>query len=55
MMGTEYDLKRLLGAETHNVPEAQLDGLLVRIEQLLGKIVIDQNKLMLLQELNDNK
>ena len=37
--------------ETNGVPEAQLDGLMVKIEQLLGRIMVNQNKLMLLQDI----
>ena len=53
MMATENDLKKLLTAETNNVPDNQLGGLITRIEQLLGKIVLDQNKLILLQDIRE--
>ena len=52
-MATENDLKKLLTAETNNVPDNQLGGLITRIEQLLGKIVLDQNKLILLQDIRE--
>jgi len=51
MMGDEEELKRLLETETDGVPERQLDGLMIKIEQLLGRIMVNQNKIMLLQEL----
>ena len=51
MMGDEKELRVLLETETNGVPERQLDGLMVKIDQLLGRIMVNQNKLMLLQEL----
>ena len=51
MMADEEELKRLLETETDGVPERQLDGLMIKIEQLLGRIMVNQNKLMLLQDL----
>jgi len=51
MMEDEKELRHLLATETNEVPEQQLDGLMVKIEQLLGKIMVNQNKLMLLQDL----
>ena len=51
MMEDEKELRNLLATETEEVPEQQLDGLMVKIEQLLGRIMINQNKLMLLQDL----
>ena len=51
MMEDEKELRVLLETETNGVPERQLDGLMVKIEQLLGRIMVNQNKLMLLQEL----
>ena len=51
MMVDEEELKRLLETETDGVPERQLDGLMIKIEQLLGRIMVNQNKLMLLQDL----
>ena len=51
MMKDEKALRELLEVETDGTPGAQLDGLMIRIEQLLGKVVNNQNKIMLLQEL----
>ena len=51
MMEDEKKLRELLETETNGVPEQQLDGLMVKIEQLLGRIMVNQNKLMLLQDL----
>ena len=51
MMEDEKELRILLETETNGVPERQLDGLMVKIEQLLGRIMVNQNKLMLLQDL----
>ena len=51
MMGDEKKLRELLETETNGVPEQQLDGLMVKIEQLLGRIMVNQNNLMLLQDL----
>ena len=53
MMATEFDLKKLLNAQTNDVPDNQISGLITRIEQLLGKIVLDQNKLILLQDIKE--
>ena len=51
MREDEIQLKLLLGTETEGVPERQLDGLMVKIVQLLGRIMVNQNKLMLLQDI----
>ena len=51
MMEDEKKLRDLLEMETNGVPEAQLDGLMIKIEQLLGRIMVNQNKLMLFQDL----
>ena len=51
MREDEIQLKLLLGTETDGVPDRQLDGLMVKIEQLLGRIMGNQNKLMLLQDM----
>ena len=51
MMEDEKELRVLLETETNGVPDRQLDGLVVKIEQLLGRIMVNQNKLMLLQDL----
>jgi len=53
MMADEEELKQLLETETNGVPERQLDGLMVKIEQLLGRIMVNQNKIMLLQDIKD--
>ena len=55
MYEDEKELKSMLSMETADVPEAQLDGLLVKIQQLLGKVATNQNKIILLQDItNDN-
>ena len=51
MMEDEKKLRDLLSTETNGVPDQQLDGLMVKIEQLLGRIMVNRNKLMLLQDL----
>ena len=51
MREDEIQLKMLLNTETDGIPDRQLDGLMVKIEQFLGRIMVNQNKLMLLQEL----
>ena len=51
MMEDEKELRVLLDTETGGVPEQHLDGLMVKIEQLLGRIMVNQNKLMLLQDI----
>ena len=51
MMVDEKELRVLLETETDGVPERQLDGLMIKIEQLLGRIMVNQNKIILLQEL----
>ena len=53
MREDEIQLKLLLGTETDGIPDEQLDGLMVKIEQFLGRIMVKQNKLMLLQDIND--
>jgi hypothetical protein len=53
MMADEKLLKTLLETETDGVPEQQLDGLMVRIEQQLGRIMVNQNKLILLQDITE--
>ena len=53
MREDEIQLKLLLGTETDDVPDRQLDGLMVKIEQFLGRIMVNQNKLMLLQDIKD--
>ena len=51
MREDEIQLKMLLNTETDEIPDAQLDGLMVKIEQFLGRIMVNQNKLMLLQDI----
>jgi len=53
MQRDESKLKVLLATETNDVPEEQLDGLFVKIQQLLGRVMVNQNKLMLLQDITD--
>jgi hypothetical protein len=53
MREDEIQLKLLLGTETDGIHDRQLDGLMVKIEQFLGRIMVNQNKLMLLQDLKD--
>ena len=53
MMADEKSLKVLLDTETDGVPEQQLDGLMIKIEQQLGRIMVNQNKLILLQDITD--
>ena len=53
MMVEEKELRLLLSTETNGVPDRQLDGLFVKIEQLLGRISNNQNKIILLQDLKD--
>ena len=53
MMEDEKQLRLLLETETNDVPEQQLDGLMVKIDQFLGRIMVNQNKIMLLQDLKD--
>ena len=53
MMVDEKELRMLLETETDGVPERQLDGLMIKIEQFLGRIMVNQNKLMLLQDIKD--
>jgi|TARA_R110000751_G_scaffold115357_1_gene214762 hypothetical protein len=53
MMKDEKALRELLKVETQGTPYAQLDGLIVKIEQLLNRLANNQNKLMLLQEIRE--
>ena len=53
MMADEKSLKVLLETETDDVPEQQLDGLMIKIEQQLGRIMVNQNKLILLQDITE--
>ena len=54
MMEDEKKLKDLLNTETNGVLDEQLDGLMVKIEQLLGRIMVNQNKIMLLQSITED-
>jgi len=51
MMDDEKALKELLKVEIDGIPYEQLDGLMVKIEQLLGRISTNQDKIILLQDL----
>ena len=53
MMADVKSLRILLETETDGVPEQQLDGLMIKIEQQLGRIMVNQNKLILLQDITD--
>ena len=53
MKADEDLLKVLLATETNGVPEKQLGGLIIKIEQQLGRVMANQNKLMLLQDITD--
>ncbi len=53
MKADEELLKVLLATETNGVPEKQLGGLIIKIEQQLGRVMANQNKLMLLQDITD--
>ena len=54
MMEDEKELKVLLNTETNGVPDEQLDGLFVKIEQLLGRVANNQNKIILLQSMRED-
>ena len=54
MYEDEKELKSMLSMETADVPETQLDGLLVKIQQLLGKLATNQGKIILLQDITDD-
>ena len=54
MMEDEKELKVLLNTETPGVPDEQLDGLFVKIEQLLGRVANNQNKIILLQSMRED-
>ena len=53
MMEDEKELRVLLNTETDGIPDEQLDGLMVKIEQFLGRIMVNQNKIMLLQSITE--
>ena len=54
MYEDEKALKNMLSMETADVPEELLAGLLVKIQQLLGKVATNQNKIILLQDITDD-
>ena len=54
-MVEEKELRALLETETNGVPDRQLDGLFIKIEQLLARISNNQNKIILLQDLKDEQ
>ena len=51
MKADEDLLRELLATETNGVPERQIDGLIIKIEQQLGRVMVNQNKFMLLQDI----
>ena len=53
LMADEKQLKLLLETETDGIPDRQLDGLMIKVEQQLGRIMVNQNKLMLLQDITE--
>jgi len=53
MMADEKQLKLLLETETDGIPDRQLDGLMIKVEQQLGRIMMNQNKLILLQDITE--
>ena len=53
MQEDENSLRRLLVTETNGVPDEQLDGLFVKIQQQLGRVATNQNKLILLQDITE--
>ena len=53
MKADEDLLRELLATETNGVPEKQIDGLIIKIEQQLGRVMVNQNKLMLLQDITN--
>ena len=53
MKADEELLKMLLATDTNGVPEKQIDGLIIKIEQQLGRVMVNQNKLMLLQDITN--
>ena len=53
MMKDEKALRELLAVETEGTSYTQLDGLIVKIEQLLNRLANNQNKLILLQQINE--
>ena len=54
MYEDESLLKKMLDIDTGDVPPEQLDALLVRIPQLLGKVATNQDKIIMLQDVTDD-
>ena len=55
MYEDESILKKMLDIDTGDVPETQLDALVVRIQQLLGKVATNQDKIIMLQDITDDR
>ena len=55
MMAVEKSLKILLETETDGIPDQQLDGLMIKVEQQLGRIMVNQNKLCCYKILQKSK
>ena len=55
MYEDESLLKKMLDVDTGDVPPEQLDALLVRIRQLLGKVATNQDKIIMLQDITDDR
>ena len=55
MYEDESLLKKMLDIDTGDVPPEQLDALLVRIQQLLGKGATNQDKIIMLQDITDDR
>ena len=53
MMADEKHLKSLLETATDGIPDEQLDGLMIKIEQQLGRIMVNQTKQILLQDITE--
>ena len=54
MYEDESLLKKMLDIDTGDVPPEQLDALLVRIHQLLGKVATNQDKIIMLQDVTND-
>ena len=55
MYEDESLLKKMLDIDTGSVPPEQLDALLVRIQQLLCKVATNQDKIIMLQDITDDR
>jgi len=55
MYEDESILKKMLDIDTGDVPETQLDALVVRIQQLLGKVATNQDKIIMLQDITNDR